>query len=153
MSAIVRPDHIPERMVSHRGVAALFVFLSTWGLYQRVRHVSERFRVPEYFYSPRMFHGTAGFALDLLMYIGIVIVVLGLFGSTRDRVEKAGIVACFASVLIRPLQMLFPAYTAAIWWVNLGFLLAFLLAAVAVLLRLSRPHCATDDLIDPPATT
>jgi hypothetical protein len=49
--------------------------------------------------------------------------------------------------------MFFPAYAAAIWWVNLGFLLVFLLASVAVLLRLSRPDCGSDDLIDPPTTT
>ena len=79
--------------------------------------------------------------------------MLGLFGSTRDRVEKTGIVACFVSLIIKPLQMLFPAYAAAIWWVNLGFMLVFLLASVAVLLRLSRPDCGSDDLIDPPATT
>jgi hypothetical protein len=153
MSANVQPDHIPERLVTNRGVAALFVLLSAWDLYQRVRHVSTRFSVPRYFWVPRMFHGAAGLAQDLLMYTGIVIIMLGLFGSTRDRVEKTGIVACFASLIIQPLQMLFPAYAAAIWWVNLGFLLAFLLASVAVLLRLSRPDCGLDDLIDPPATT
>ena len=91
------------------------------------------------------------FVLDLLMYTGVVIVMLGLFGSTRDRVEKTGIVACFASVVLKPLQILFPASATVIWWVNLGFLLAFLLASVAVLLRLSRPGCGSDKLIDPPA--
>jgi hypothetical protein len=85
------------------------------------------------------------------MYVGFLIVMLGLLGSTRDRVEKVGIVACFASAIIKPVPMLFPAYTAAIWWVNLGFLLAFFLASVAVLLRLSRPRCASDDVAHPPA--
>ena len=153
MSANAQPDYIQERIVTNRGVAALFVLLSAWTLYQRVRHVSARFRVPEYFWVSRVFHGAAGLALDLLMYTGFVIVVLGLFGSTRDRVEKTGIVACFANIIIEPLQMFFPAYAAAIWWVNLGFLLVFLLASVAVLLRLSRPDCGSDDLIDPPTTT
>jgi hypothetical protein len=129
------------------------VLLSAWTLYQRVRHVSERFRVPEYFWAPRVFHGAAGLALDLLMFTGIVILMLGLFGETRDQVERTGIVACFASAIIKPLQMLFPTYAAAIWLVNLGFLLAFLLASVAVFLRLSRPDCGSDDLVDPPATT
>jgi hypothetical protein len=153
MSANVQPDQIPERIVTNRGVAALFVFLSAWTLYLRVRRVSARFKVPEHFWVPRVFHEAAGLALDLLMYIGFVIVVLGLFGSTRDRVEKIGIVACFASVIIKPLPMLFPAYAAAVWWVDLGFVLAFLLASVAVLLRLSRSDCGSDGLIDPPAIT
>ena len=61
---------------------------------------------------PRVFHGAAGLALDLLMYTGIVIVMLGLFGSTRDRVEKTGIVACFANLIIKPHQMFFPSYAA-----------------------------------------
>jgi hypothetical protein len=145
MSATAQPDHIPERIVTSRGFAALVVLLSAWSLYQRVRHVSARFRVPGYFWVPRVFHGAAGLALDLLLYIGIVIVMLGLFGSTRDRAEKTGIVACFVSVHIKPLQMLFPAYAAAFWWVNLGCLLAFLLASVAVLLRLSRSSSAAED--------
>jgi hypothetical protein len=152
MSANEQAGQIPERIVTSRGVATLFVILSAWSLYQRVRHVSARFRVPEYFWVPRVFHGAAGLALDLLMYICFVILMLGLFGSTRDRVEKTGIIACFAPAIIKPLQMFFPACTAAIWWINLGFLLAFFLASVDVLLKLSRPDCGSDDLIDPPAT-
>jgi hypothetical protein len=103
--------------------------------------------VPEYFWVPRLFHGAAGLAEDVLMYIGVVIVTLGLFGSTRDRVERAGIVACFANLIIKPLKMFFPAHAGAIWWVDLGFLLVFLLASVAVLLRLSRSDFGVDDLI------
>lgn len=145
--------HIPERIVTNQTVAALFVLLSAWSLYLGVRHVSARFRVPEYFWVPRVFHGAAGFALDLIMYIGIAIVALGLFGSTRDRVEKLGIVACFAPTIINPLKMLFPAHAGTIWWVDLGFLLTFLLASVAVFLRLSRPNSSSEDSIDPPAAT
>lgn len=145
MSANVQRNHIPERIVTNRGIAVFFVLVSAWTMYLRVRHASARFRVPEYLWMPRVF------VLDLLMYTGVVIVMLGLFGSTRDRVEKTGIVACFASVVLKPLQILFPASATVIWWVNLGFLLAFLLASVAVLLRLSRPGCGSDKLIDPPA--
>ena len=99
--------------------------------------------MPEYFWIFRTFHGVAGLALDLLTYIGFVIVMLGLFGATQDRVEKTGIVACFANiVIIRPLQILFPAYAAAMWWVNLGFLLVLLIASFAILLKLSQPPTA-----------
>jgi hypothetical protein len=153
MSAPEHPDHIPERLVTSRALAALFVFLSAWSLYLRIRHVSARFKVPEYFWMPRAFHESAGFALDLLMYLGFLIVALGLFGSTRDRVEKTGIVAMGASAAINPLRILLPAYAAAIWWVNLGFLLAFILASVAVLLRLIRLDSGPEDVSDPPATT
>ena len=152
MSANVQPDHIRERIVTNRGVAALFVLLSVWSLYLRIRDVSSRFTVPEYFWVPRIFHGVPGLVLDLFMYAGFVIVILGLFGSTRDRVEKTGIIACFASRILKPIKMLFPAYAAAIWWVDLGFILAFFLASVAVLLRLSKRDSASDDFIDPPTT-
>ena len=153
MTATARPDRIPERIVTNRAVALFFVLSSAWSLYLRFRHVSDRFRLPESFWLPGIIHGAAGLALDVLIYISFVIVMLGLFASTRDKVEKAGIVACFADMIIKPIQMLFPACAAAIWWANLGFLLAFLLASVAVLLRLSRPDSGSDDFVDPTVTT
>lgn len=152
MSANVQPAPTSQRIVTNRAVAAFFILSSAWSLYQRVRHVSARFRVPEYFWAPRVFHGAAGIALDLLMSIGLMIVVLGLFASTRDRVEKTGIAMCGASAVINPLKMLFPPYAVAFWWVNLGFLMTFFLASVTVLIRLSRTDRRLDNVIDPPTT-
>lgn len=145
---MLRAAPIPARMVTHWSVAAFFVVASAWSVSLRVRHVSARSRVPEYFLVPRLFHGAAGLTQDLLLYAGIVIILLGLFSETRDRVERAGIAACFASVLIQPLPMMLPACASAVWWVDFGFLLAFLLASVRVLVRLSR-----SERIDPRATT
>lgn len=151
MDATVQHD-IPQRIVTNRGIAAYFVLSSAWTVYLRVRHVSARSKVPEYFFAPRVLHGSAGLALDLLMCAGIVIVMLGVFGSTRDRMERIGIVACLASLIIKPLQMLFPTYAAAMWWVNLGCIVTFLGASVAVLLRLNRAGAAqATSSIRPPA--
>ncbi len=152
MSANVQPAPISQRIVTNRAVAVFFILSSAWSLYQRVRHVSARFWVPEYFWMPRIFHGATGITLDLLMLIGFVIVMLGLFGSTRDHVEKIGIAVCGVSVITNPLKMLFPTYAAAFWWFNLGFLMTFFLASVAVLIRLSRPNWRLDKVIDPPTT-
>jgi hypothetical protein len=142
MSANVQLDHVPERIVADRGVAILFVLSSASTLYLRIRHLSARFSVPEY-------RGAGGFAWDLIIYIGFAIVMLGLFGATRDRAEKIGIVACFVSAILKPLQMFFPAYAAAIWWVSLVSLLVFLLASVATLLKLNRLNRSADGPIDP----
>ena len=127
---------VPPRIVTRQSVAAFFVLTTAWSLYLRVRHISARFRVPDHFVVYRVFPGMVGLALDILTYIGIVIITLGLFGSTRDRVERVGIATCFASVLTNPLKMLFPNYAAEIWWFNLGCLLVFFLASVAVLVNL-----------------
>ena len=138
MTASEQNDQVPERIVNNRAVAVFIVLASAGVLCLRVRHVSARFRAPEGFWVTGVFHGAVGVGLDGIIYIGLVIVMLGLIGSTRDGVEKVGIIAGFANFIIKPIALFWPAWTAAIWWIDLGLLLVFFLASVAALMRLSR---------------
>ena len=145
MTGSLQPDLVHERLVKRPVYAALFVLLAAWSLYLRIRHLSARFDVPRHLIIDPGFYGSAGRILDVLIYISFVVVMFGLFSSTRDRVEKVGIIGCFANAILNPFRMLLPSHTAAIWWVELGFVLMFLLASVAAFLRLSRHDSISED--------
>jgi hypothetical protein len=74
---------------------------------------------------------------------------IGIFVATSDKLEKSLILALLAPTVINPLKMVLPAYAAIIWWVELGCILVFFLASVAVFLKLSHPDTDTQAVSDP----
>jgi hypothetical protein len=133
-----------NRYVRSRAFAALLLLAAVWSLYLRLRHLSQRLKVPHnYLIAPPLL-GSAGRVLDLSTYVAMAALAICLVTETRDRLDRVLLVACFAPVVIDPLKMLLPAYAASIWWVELGCTLVFTLAAVAVFLRLSQSDSAND---------
>ncbi|MGA2897111.1 MAG: hypothetical protein ABSE27_05895 [Acidobacteriaceae bacterium] len=138
MNATTQTEDSHSRFVESRTFAAFLVLSAALCLYMRIRHLSERFKVPHDFFNNSAVFGSAGRYIDVFSFLGFVAVFLVIFISTSDRLEKSLILALLAPTVINPLKMLLPAYAATIWWVELGCILVFFLASLAVFLKLSR---------------
>jgi len=144
MNATAQTEEGHNRFVESKAFAAFLVLSAALCLYMRIRHLSERFKVPHDFLNNSAVFGSAGRYIDVFSFLGFVAVLLVIFISTSDRLEKSLILASLVPTVINPLKMLLPAYAAIIWWIELGCILVFFLASVAVYLKLSQSDSAAD---------
>jgi hypothetical protein len=118
-----------------RGFVIFLVLLSGWSLYSVVRRASSRFHVPHDFVMQHGVFGRAGWAVDLFCYIAVVLVLIAMVRSTRDKVEIALFIGWAGPIVINPLRMAIPEYTTSIWWAEICLRSIFILASITVLLR------------------
>lgn len=129
---------LTSALLDSRGFLMFLVLFSCWSLYRGVRHASSRFHVPHSFVMKHAFYGQAGWAIDLICYISVGLLLIGMVRSTRDTVEVVLFVGWVGPVVINPLKMLVPGHASIVWWVELGMGLVFFLASATVLVRLLR---------------
>ena len=127
---------LEDTLIGSRVVAAFLILLSAWSLYSNIRHASARFQIPHNLVMQREPFG--GWAIDLFVYIGFAVLLIGFVTSTRDRVEMALFIGLFGSTGINPARMLVPQYTSAIWWVELCLTFVFFVTSITVFWRLIR---------------
>ena len=144
MVAIMQTEQDQNRFVRSRAFAALLVLAAFWSLILRIRHLSDRLRVPHNFVITPIWNGSMGRVMDLSIYLGMAALSICLFTETRDRLDRVLLAACFAPLVINPLKMLLPAYASMIGWLELACTMIFSLVSVAVFLRLCRSGSTTD---------
>jgi hypothetical protein len=131
-----------------RGFAVFLVLLSAWSLYSNIRHASARFHIPHHFVANYELFGRFGWAMDLLLYIGIVFLLFGFVTSTRIKIEMALFIGWVGPIVINPARMFLPRYTSEIWWVELCLTLVFFMTSIVVFLRLIRRRALPDSSSD-----
>jgi hypothetical protein len=127
-----------KALIGSRGFVVFLILLSAWSLYTSVRHASARFHIPHDLVIPHGVFGRVGWAMDLLVYLGVTFVLFALVTSTRDKVEMALFIGGLGPCVINPARMLFPKYTSAIWWVELCLTFVCLVTLIIVSSRLIR---------------
>jgi len=125
-------------LLRSRGVVIFLVLFSCWSLYRVVRRASSRFHVPHGFVMQHGVFGRAGWAIDVFCYIALVFLLVAMVRSTQDKVEIALFIGWVGPVVINPLRLAIPQYTARIWWAELCLQTVFILASMIVLLRVIR---------------
>jgi hypothetical protein len=132
------PRGVSSALLGSRGVVIFLVLFSCWSLYRVVRHVPSRFHVPHDFVMQHGVFGRAGWAIDVFCYTALVLLLIAMVRSTRDKVEMALFIGWVGPVVINPLRMAIPEYTSSIWWVEICLQMVFILASIIVLLRVIR---------------
>jgi hypothetical protein len=125
-------------LIGSPGFAVFLILLSAWSLYRSVRHASARFHSPHDLVMQHGVFGRAGWAMDLLVYLGVTFLLFAFVTSTRNKIEMALFVGGIGPSVINPARMLVPKYTSAIWWVELCLTLVFFVTSITVFLRLIR---------------
>jgi hypothetical protein len=90
--------------------------------------------------------GRLGWAMDLLVYLGVTFVLFACVTSARDKVEMALFIGGLGPSVVNPARMLFPKYTSAIWWVELCLTLVFFVTSIIVFSRLIRRRSMPGEL-------
>jgi hypothetical protein len=119
-------------LIGSRGFAVFLILLSAWSLYTSVRHASTRFHVPHDLVMQHGVFGWVGWAIDLLVYLGVTFLFFTFVTSTRDKVEMALFIGGLGPSVINPARMLVPKYTSSIWWVELCLTLLCLVTSIIV---------------------
>ena len=125
-------------LLRSRGVVICLVLFSCWSLYRVIRRAPSRFHVPHDFVMQDGVFGHAGRAIDVFCYIALALLLVAMLRSTRDKVEIALFIGWVGPVVINPLRMAIPQYTARIWWAEICLQTVFILASIIVLLRVIR---------------
>jgi hypothetical protein len=133
-------------LIRSRGFAVFLILLSAWSLYTSVRHASARFDIPHDLVMQHEVFGRVGWAMDLLVYLGVTFVLFVFVTSTRDKVEMALFIGGLGPSVINPARMLVPKYTSAIWWVELCLTLGCFVTSIIVLSRLIRRRSMPGEL-------
>jgi hypothetical protein len=90
--------------------------------------------------------GRVGWAMDLLVYLGVTFVLLVFVTSTRDKVEMALFIGGLGPSVINPARMLVPKYSSAIWWVEICLTLVCFVTSIIVFSRLIRRRSMPGEL-------
>jgi hypothetical protein len=132
------PRGMRSALLGSHGVVIFLVLFSCWSLYRVVKRAPTRFHVPHDFVMQHVVFGRAGWAIDVFCYIALVLLLIAMVRSTRDKVEIALFIGWVGPVVINPLRMAIPKYTSRIWWVEICLQTVFILASIIVLLRVMR---------------
>ncbi len=132
------PSGMKSALLGSRGVVIFLVLFSCWSLYRVISHAPARFHVPHGFVMQHGVFGRAGWAIDVFCYTALVLLLIAIVRSIRDKVEMALFIGWVGPVVVNPLRMAIPEYTSSIWWVEICLQTVFVLASIIVLLRVIR---------------
>src|ERR1700679_338262 len=76
-------------LIGSRGFALFLVLLSAWSVYTSARHASARFHIPHDLVMQHGVFGWVGWAMDLLVYLGVAFLLFAFVPSTPQKVEWA----------------------------------------------------------------
>lgn len=127
-----------SELLGSRGIVIFLVLFSCWSLYRVIRRAPSRFHVPHDFVMQHALFGRAGWVIDVFCYTALVLLLIAMVRSTRDKVEMALFIGWVGPVLINPVRMAIPEYTSWIWWAEISLQSVFILASIIVLLRVIR---------------
>jgi hypothetical protein len=127
-----------DMLIWKPGFAVFFTLLAGCSLYLDVKHASSRFRIPHDLMMQHAFSGPIGWVFDVACFLFIIFLFIEFVRSAQSKLELAWFVSWIAPLVINPLRMAIPAYTAMIWWAESCLNVVFFVASVLVLLKLFR---------------
>jgi hypothetical protein len=134
----LKPHDFASRLTISRGFAFFMIFLSAWSFYSKLKHASSRFHVPHNLVASFEVYGKAGGLIDLLIYLFMTWLLIAFVKSAHNWIDRILFASWIGPVVVSPIKMIVPQYCFVIWWIQLFMTMVFLLASIAVFLRLSR---------------